>query len=322
MRVLVTGCWGFVGRHMVAHLVEEGHEVWGVDKKATVETFPGREYLPCDLTDPRSIGRLIEEAQPEGIVHLAAQASAGRSFEEPLRTFTANLMPTLHILETLRQRSLRTRVLVVGSAEEYGPVPPDALPVREGRTPDPQSPYAMSKHFQTQAALLYARLYRAEVVATRSFNHTGPGQKEIFVLPNFARQVVQIRRGEREPVLRVGNLEVRRDFLDVRDVVRAYLLLLEKGRVGEVYNVCSGRSYRLRDLVALLCERAGVDVRIEVDPSRLRPVDTEELRGDPSKLVEHTGWEPRYSIEDTIDSLLADWERRVDEELQTREGQG
>lgn len=310
-RILVTGCWGFVGRVVVGMLHARGFETWGADVKDSTEEFPGKEYIPCDLQDENAVAALLDKIRPEYIIHLAAQSSAGVSFGEPLRTIRSNVLPILHILDFLRTRSLKTRLLAVGSADEYGPVSQDAMPLVESRAPNPVNPYALSKVMQAECCKSYAALYEVDVVITRSFNHTGAGQTDTFVLPSFARQVAEIGAGLRHPVIEVGNLDVRRDFLDVRDVGAAYIALLEKGRKGEIYNVCSGRAYRLHDLLDQIIQIAGTKVEVRVSADRLRPVDTPELRGDNGKITRDTGWEPKISMKDTLSTLVAHWREMI-----------
>ena len=231
-----------------------------------------------------------------------------KSFDEPTTTLQDGTAPALHILEHVRQGKRSPRVLLIGSADEYGSVSPAQIPVREDIPVNPESPYALAKAIQNHYGRMYAKLYRVDAVMTRSFNHTGPGQRDVFVLSSFAKQVAEIRRGQREAEIEVGNLDVRRDFLDVRDVCDAYVVLLKKGRMGETYNVCSGQSYRVGDLLRELCALAGVHVAIRVDVARLRPVDTPELRGDPSKMTQHTGWTVKVPIQETLQSLLDYWD--------------
>jgi len=309
--VLVTGCNGFVGRTLVARLAAAGHEVWGVDRSRGEGDFAGRESRVADLTDGEAFGALLEECAPDAIVHLAALSSVRQSFDDPYATLVGNTLPALHIVEHLKRSGRRCRALVVGSAEEYGVLPPERLPITESAPVDPRSPYALSKSIQNQCCRAYSTLYGLDVLMTRSFNHTGPGQSDTFVLSSFARQLVEIQLGRREATLRVGNLDVRRDFLDVRDVCAAYELLLEKGSAGETYNVCSGTSHRIGDLLERLRALAGVKVDVRVDPARLRPVDMPDLRGSAGKLAGHTGWEPTVPIEDTLRALLDDWRERL-----------
>ncbi len=310
-RVLVTGCDGFVGRVLVERLVRAGDEVWGIDRVEGRDDFAGHTRVRADLTDVDEVTKALDQAAPDRIVHLAAQASVRTSFDEPVPTILNNTVPTFHILNWLRSANRPVRLLAIGSAEEYGTVAPEALPLNEKTPVNPSSPYALAKSIQNQACTAFASLYGVDAVITRSFNHTGAGQRDDFVLPSFARQVSEIKAGLREPVMQVGNLDVKRDFLDVREVCEAYTALLEKGQAGETYNVCSGNSYRVRDMLERLCELAGVDVEITVDPERLRPVDMPELRGDPSKLERATGWKASIPIDGTLQSLLDYWAGRV-----------
>jgi GDP-4-dehydro-6-deoxy-D-mannose reductase len=310
-RALVTGCNGFVGRLLVARLKDGGFDVRGVDRGDTSEELGAGAYLAGDLTDADFVGRVIRDEKIDCIVHLAAQASVKRSFDEPAGTLSDGTTPALHILEYLRSTGTKARVLLVGSADEYGNVDLQRMPIPETQAVNPTSPYALAKAIQNQYGVMFRALYGVDTVMTRSFNHTGPGQREDFVLASFARQVAEIKRGQREPVMDVGDLDVRRDFLDVRDVCDAYVVLLKKGRSGETYNVCSGNSYRIRDLLDKLAALAGVEVTIRVDESRLRPADMRELRGDPSKIRDHTGWTARIDIEQTLQAMLDDWDRKL-----------
>jgi GDP-4-dehydro-6-deoxy-D-mannose reductase len=296
---------------VVELLHARGFETWGTDIRAGGENFPAKQYVPCDLLNQNSVNDLLDEVQPDCIIHLAAQSSAGISFDEPLQTIRSNVFPILYILDFLRTRSTDTRMLAVGSADEYGPVSEDAMPLVESRALNPVNPYSLSKVMQEQCCKSYASLYDLDVVTTRSFNHTGAGQTDTFVLPSFARQVAEIEAGMRPPVIEVGNLEVRRDFLDVKDVGAAYIALIEKGRKGEVYNVCSGEAYSLQDLLDQIIEIAGVNVEVRMSDDRLRPVDTMELRGDNGKLTRDTAWEPKISMKDTLSSLVAHWREIV-----------
>jgi GDP-4-dehydro-6-deoxy-D-mannose reductase len=310
-RALVTGCNGFVGRALTARLAAGGFDVRGVDRVEADDELPASRRLTGDLADPAFVAAAISAEPVDWIVHLAAQSSVRRSFDEPVETLADGTFPALHILDHLRTTKSRARVLLVGSADEYGVVPPEKMPIVETHPVRPASPYALAKSIQNQYGVMFRALYGVDTVMTRSFNHTGPGQREDFVLASFARQVAEIRLGKREPVMDVGDLEVRRDFLDVRDVCDAYTVLLMKGRSGETYNVCSGKSYRIRDLLDWMCALAGVKVKIHVDQTRLRPVDMPELRGSPARLREHTGWTAKLNIEETLHAMLEYWDRRL-----------
>jgi GDP-4-dehydro-6-deoxy-D-mannose reductase len=312
-RVLVTGSSGFVGQVLSEVMGVDGLEVLGVDRRESTAGRFARTYA-VDLCDQQAVEALLGDVRPDYIVHLAAQSSASRSFVEPHATIRTNVLPVLHMLEYLRTNTgTRTRLLAVGSAEVYGPVDDPSLPLVESRLPNPRSPYALSKLLQEQCCSQYASLYDVDLVMTRSFNHTGAGQTDTFVLSSFARQITEIKAGTRDATVRVGNIDVRRDFTDVRDVCRAYTLLLEKGRRGKIYNVCSGVSHSLRELLEKLAEIAGIGIKIEVDKSRLRAVDIAELYGDNSRLATDTGWQPEIPVEDTLAALLHYWSQNLEQ---------
>ncbi|HEY6867005.1 MAG TPA: GDP-mannose 4,6-dehydratase [Candidatus Eisenbacteria bacterium] len=307
--VLVTGASGFVGPHLARALRERGARVIGLAAEPQGAGLPVDGWHAADLLDPGALARAVAESAPDAVVHLAGQSSAARSFEQPVETFRLNVTGTWNLLEAVRSHAPRARVLVVGSGEVYGPQPEGSRAGEE--TPfRPVSPYALSKAAADALAELHARTHALDVVRTRSFGHTGPGQDPRFVVPSFARQIAAIERGGADPVLRVGNLEVVRDLADVRDVVRGYALLLERGRAGEAYNVCRGAGTRLADLARDLAARARRPVRIEVDPARMRPADVPWLVGDPAKLERDTGWRAEIPLERTLDDVMADWRAR------------
>jgi len=308
-KVLVTGCNGFVGRALAGRLVETGYEVWGADRVEAHDAIDARGVFIGDLCDAAFVEDILARSTPSYVVHLAGQASVRQSFDDPVRTLSDNTRPALNILNALRVRGSRTRVLLVGSADEYGVVDESLLPLAESVPVNPESPYALAKAIQNQYGRMFANLYGVDAVMTRSFNHTGPGQRDTFVLPSFARQVAAIRRGTRDRVIEVGNLDVKRDFLDVGDVCDAYVALMTKGHTGETYNVCSGQSYRIGDMLRQLCDIAQVDVTIRVDEARLRPVDMPDLRGDPGKMAAHTGWKAGRPVDETLRSLLEYWDK-------------
>jgi GDP-4-dehydro-6-deoxy-D-mannose reductase len=315
MKVLVTGAAGFVAGHLVAYLRGEhpSVEVFGLTRPhGTAPALPPSvAVLEADLDDAASVCAAVDIVRPDRIVHLAGQSSVHRSWEEPAATLRTNVHGFLHLLEAVRRFALSPRVLAVGSAEEYGAVDPRELPVGEEAPLRPNSPYAVSKVAQGFLALQYALSFQMGIVRTRTFHHTGPGRGEAFAESSFARQIVEIEAGRRAPVLEVGNLEAVRDFTDVRDVVRAYWLLLERGDAGEVYNVCSGRGVRIRDLLQRLIEISGAEVEVRVDPARLRPSDVPAHVGDPARIRKATGWEPRIGLDETLRDLLQDWRTRV-----------
>jgi GDP-4-dehydro-6-deoxy-D-mannose reductase len=316
VRVLVTGAHGFVGGHLLDLLREEHPEV---ETFALVRPRGGAPVpragraavLEADLDDAAAVSAALATARPDRIVHLAGQSSVHHSWIDPGATLRTNVMGLVHLMEGLRTEGLAPRVLVVGSADEYGIVADAAAPVAEDAPLRPVSPYAVSKVAQGLLALQYAAGGGPEVVRTRTFPHTGPGRGEAFAESSFARQIVEVEAGLRKPVLAVGNLDAVRDFTDVRDVVRAYWALLERGTAGAVYNVCSGRGTSVGDVLRRLIAIAGVEVEVRADPGRFRPSDIPVLIGDPRRLRTATGWEPRVDLDQTLRDLLDDWRARV-----------
>lgn len=289
VRVWVSGAAGFVGRRLCARLEREGHAVRGVDRE-------------LEITDRAGIGRSLADTSPDAIAHLAALSSTALSLREPEATARVNLLGTRAVLEAAVREAPDARVLIVTSGEVYGVGAPDASPFREDDPLAPRTPYARSKASADLLAEAYAERGLA-VIRARPFNHTGPGQSEAFVAPSFARQVAEIARGRREARLRVGNLDSVRDFLDVDDVVDAYLRLLAPGVAPGAYNVASGVGRRIGELLEMLCELGGVRPAVEVDLARLRPAD--HAVGDAGRLCAATGWEPRTPWRDTLSRLLA-----------------
>jgi GDP-4-dehydro-6-deoxy-D-mannose reductase len=271
----------------------------------------GVRLLEADLEDAAAVEAAVAAARPDGIVHLAGQSSVHESWSNPAATLRTNVLGLLNVFEAVRRRRFEPRVLVVGSAEEYGAVDPDAPPLTEDAPLRPHSPYAVSKVAQGYLALQYALARDLPVIRTRTFPHTGPGRGEAFAESSFARQIAEVEAGRRRPVLAVGNLDAVRDFTDVRDVVRAYRALLDRGTAGEVYNVCSGRGRSIGDILRGLLEIACAHVDLQVDRERLRPSDLPSLVGDPRKVREATGWEPRIPLETTLRDLLDHWRERV-----------
>lgn len=314
MKLLVTGIAGFVAGHLVDYLRAEQPQV----RVVGLDSRPGRrvrdmqvEAIGADVEDPVAVRAAIGSVRPDAIVHLAAQSSPQLSWDDPAGTVRTNVLGLLSLLEGARFHELAPRVLVVGSAEEYGQVEPADVPLREDAPLRPLTPYAASKVAQGYLGLQYALSPGIPVVRTRTFHHTGPRRGEGFAESSFARQLAEIERGRRAPVIEVGNLDAVRDFCDVRDVVRAYWALVERGRPGAVYNVCSGTGVRMRDLLDTLIRVSGLRVDVRVDPSRLRASDVPELVGDPARIRADVGWSPRIPLERSLADLLDYWRERV-----------
>jgi GDP-4-dehydro-6-deoxy-D-mannose reductase len=294
MRALITGGKGFVGQWLAAHLKDRGDEVAVID----IET---------DVADGAAVGRVMADVVPEAVYHLAAMTHVGESWEHPGQVLRVNVLGTAEILAAARSIESRPRVLIVSSAEVYGVVTPAELPLGEDTPTRPASPYAASKLAAEAVALQAWRGYGQPVIVVRPFNHIGPGQSPNFFVPALAKRIVDARRsGARS--LPVGTLTTRRDFTDVRDVVVAYRLLVERGVPGEVYNVCSGRDVAMSEVATELLELAGADLTLETDPALVRPVDVPVLRGSAERLREATGWEPHIPLATTLADVLTSWE--------------
>ena len=317
MRLLITGITGFVGSHMAEYALAHGAEVFGSSRwrsrTENIEHLRSQiKLIECDLRDLASVRGLLETAEPTHVVHLAAQSFVGASWQTPAETLSTNIISQVNLLEGIRRFTVAPRVLVAGSSEEYGFVCPDELPIRETNPLRPLSPYAVSKVAQDMMGYQYFMSYGLPIIRTRAFNHEGPRRGEVFVTSNFAKQVAEIEAGMREPVMSVGDLTPRRDFSDVRDVVRGYWLLLERGEPGEVYNLCSGRSWAIQQVLEFLLEQSRVKrIAVETDPARLRPSDVMILEGDSSKIRKATGWEVEIPFERTLKDLLAYWRQRT-----------
>ncbi len=287
MTDLVVGAGGFVGPHLMAQLRTSGREVVGLDAVSA----PGVDVV-CDICSPADLDRVIAGIGPRRVFHLAAQSSPRRAREDPDETFRINVGGTLNLLTTLRRRAAGCRILFTSSSAVYGHVPPEAVPRREERRPYPPGPYEASKRLGEVLCEQLGWDGRIGIVVVRPFNHTGPGQSPHFVVPALARRVAAVARGDGEPRILVGNLEPRRDFCDVRDVVRAYQGILDRAEPGALLNVCSGRARPIGSLVTDLLRIAGVDAEIVADPERQRPYDVEILSGDTRRLSDTLGWVP------------------------------
>lgn len=317
MRILITGITGFVGSHLAEYaLAKESVEVYGTvrwrSRMDNVEHIQDRiQLLDCDLRDNVAVKRTLEEVRPEYIFHLAAQSFVPTSWKAPAETLTTNILSELNLLESIRDLKLDTRIHVAGSSEEYGLVFEDEAPIKEDNPLRPLSPYAVSKVAQDYLAYQYNQSYGIFTVRTRAFNHTGPRRGQVFVTSDFSRQVALIEKDKKEPVIEVGNLEARRDFSDVRDIVRGYWLSLEKGEPGEVYNLGSGRAVTIQEMLDLILSMSDVKIEVRQMPERMRPSDVELLLCDYGKFNRATGWEPEIPLEKTIADLLDYWRERV-----------
>ena len=317
MRVLITGAGGFAGRHLCALWAAEQAEVSGLGRRdLTPEEFPPGldRYLCCDLEDPRQAAGAIAAERPDFVFHLAGQASVGNSWKDPGATIRGNLDTTINLLEGLRRHAPRARVMIACSGEEYGAQ--SDLPVTEEHPLRPQNPYAVSKGAADHAAALYHEAHGMHVVRMRAFNHAGPGQSDAHVVSKLARQIAEAEAAAHDGAAEIvtGGLDVRRDFTDVRDVVRAYRAAMERAAPG-AYNVCSGRSVSIRAILDGLLDHAGVEVVQRTDPAQLREREVNVVRGSPDKLARATGWSPEIPLERTLADTLEWWRDRLGAEF-------
>jgi GDP-4-dehydro-6-deoxy-D-mannose reductase len=302
MRLLVTGLEGFVGSTLLEVIGQR------TEFRDFVVVTPG---TPIDLMDKTTLERAIVETRPDCVLHLAAQSFVPSSVNDPRATYDVNFFGTLNLLETLRNCEFKGRMLYVGSGEVYGWVEPRALPAVEAQPLRPRNPYSVSKAAAELLCYQWTQAHEFDIVMARPFNHIGPRQAEWFVVPDFARQVMAIKLGLREPVVSVGSIDVTRDFTDVRDVVSAYLLLLRQGKAGEVYNVCSGREQSIRNMLERLIAIASVDCRVVSDERRIRPTEHKRMYGSYEKLRQQTGWRPMIEFDQSLTEVLAHWEIKL-----------
>ncbi|HLT18536.1 MAG TPA: GDP-mannose 4,6-dehydratase [Thermomicrobiales bacterium] len=308
---LITGAAGFAGRHLVAELeAETDWDIVGLSRK-TARIGARARSVACDLLDRSHLDRVIGRYRPDVVFHLAAQSYVPKAFADPAATLSNNIVGQVNLFQALLKHDLRPTVVVVSSSEIYGPVEDADLPVDESAPLRPANPYAVSKAAQDLLGFQYFYSERLPVVRVRPFNHAGPGQSDRFVVSGFARQVAEAEAGKTEPGLLVGNLEAQRDFLDVRDVVRAYRLVADAGEPGEVYNIASGRPRSIASIVERLVAMATIPLEVRQDPARMRPADTPVIYGDATKLIERVGWQPVIPIEQTLADTLAYWRARV-----------
>ncbi|MHB1361814.1 MAG: GDP-mannose 4,6-dehydratase [Thermoleophilia bacterium] len=318
MKILITGITGFAGGHLTSYLRSlEGVEVAGLDL-----TPPGEQFLDlfpgeaptihcCDLAETRPLAKVIETEKPDAVVHLAARAQVAGAWEQAPEILQTNIVCTQMLMQMLHEKAPQARVLIVSSSEVYGRVDQDRLPTSENSPLKPNNPYSVSKVGQEFVGIQYHEAFGTEAVIARPFNHIGPRQVGNFVVPAFARQIARMEAGLREPVLRVGNLESRRDFTDVRDIVRAYWLLLVSGKPGEAYNVASGVSHPVSEILEKLLRLSTVHPRIENIPELMRPSDTPVVEGDASKLRSLGDWRPEIPLERSLEDTLDYWREQV-----------
>ncbi len=317
-RWLITGADGFVAGHLLPHLLEQetNAQVFGMvwcdaPQDSWPEVHPRLHVVPGEMTDAHSIAQVVDQAQPEIILHLAAASSVAQSWQDPEPAYRANILGQLHLLEAARSMNSTPTVVIASSAEIYGRDGHDGIAITEAAPLRPRSPYAVTKATQDLQAGQYHAAYGLPTIRLRLFNHTGPGRPPHFVASSFAKQLAKIERGLHEPVMHVGNLEVARDFTDVRDIARAWRLAALHGRPGEAYNVCSGRPTSIRRLLEILLEETSINVDVQTDTALLRTGEIKSLFGDHSLFSKTTGWQPEIPLEQTLADLLQWWRMKL-----------
>lgn len=304
MKALITGGKGFVGSHLAAELKANGYEVILCDLLAS------DDIVAMDIMKPEMVLDILNEYKPDVLINMAGQANVGLSWKKPQLTVSLNTIGLINILEAVRTVDPSMRVITVGSSDEYGSLGERGANVTEDMPVDPMTPYAISKSAQDQFAKLYNKAYGMNVCMIRFFNLVGPGQAKGFMVPDFTSGIVEVERGEKE-YLSVGNLESARDFTHVRDAVRAVRMVAEKGHAGEVYNICSGRTYKAQEILDRLLSMADREIEVRKDPSRMRPSDTPVVCGNHDKLSAHTGWQPELDMDTVLEEVLEYWRAQI-----------
>lgn len=308
---LVIGAAGFVGSYLIEEMYTCGMEVCATKlPHEQLEQIHAKVY-DLDILDKEAIVTLLLEIRPDYIFHLAAQSSVGLSWKNPGLTVDVNIKGSINVMDAVRELYYKPRVLLVGSGEEYGHIKTGETPIKEDNLLRPGNIYAATKACQNMIGSIYAQAYDMQLMMVRSFNHIGPGQAPMFVVSDFCKQVAEIEKGLREPVMHVGNLAAKRDFTDVRDVVKAYVKLVQRGVPGETYNMGSGHAVEIRKILDMIISMSEKEIRVEIDPNKIRPVDVPIIEADITKLHELTGWKPQIALEQTIRETLDYWRRRV-----------
>lgn len=311
-KALIVGAAGFVGGYLARHLQEEyGMKVALTKLPHENLEIEGADAYNLDILDKDAIVALLFRVRPDYIFHLAAQSSVGLSWKNPGLTVDINIKGSINVMDAVRELYYKPKVLLIGSGEEYGHIKEGETPISEDNMIRPGNIYAATKVCQNMIGSIYAKAYDMDLMLVRAFNHIGPTQAPMFVVADFCKQVAEIEKGLRPPVMYVGNLSAERDFTDVRDVVRAYALLIQKGAAGETYNVGSGHAVSIREILDMIISLSDKEIKVEVDPNKLRPVDVPIIEADTTKLKQTTGWEQTITLKQTIDETLNYWRERV-----------
>lgn len=319
MRILITGITGFVSSHFLDYLnvVEPGSEVMGIARN--MDAFDKSRYQNLkitikliDLLNKDAVGIIISDFEPEYILHLASVSSVALSWQTPLESFVNNTNIFLNVVEQVRAYKIKCRILSIGSSEEYGEVTEDQLPLTEAHQLKPVSPYAVARVAQEMLSAIYAEGFNLDIIITRSFNHIGPGQLDKFVISSFAKQLVAIANDDKkEKKIITGDLSITRDFLDVRDVAKAYYILLKQGKRNSVYNICSGRGTVLKDIITIMTKQLNIAIETVVNPQLIRPNENRKITGSYEKMKTDFGWQPQISLEQSLADIITYWQKKI-----------
>lgn len=311
-KALIIGAAGFVGKYLAEHLqTEYGMEVTATKLLHESLSMEQVDIYDLDIRDKEAIVTLLFRTRPDYIFHLAAQSSVGASWKNPGMTIDINIKGSVNVLDAVRELYYKPKILLIGSGEEYGHIKPGETPITEDNMIRPGNIYAATKVCQNMIGSIYAKAYDMDLMMVRAFNHIGPTQAPMFVVADFCKQVAEIEKGLRPPVMYVGNLSAKRDFTDVRDVVRAYAMLIQKGMSGETYNVGSGHAISIQEILEMILSLSDREIKVEVDPNKLRPVDVPIIEADTAKLKAATGWEQTITLKQTIEETLNYWRERL-----------
>lgn len=312
-KYLVTGFSGFVSEHFLQYLMRNSirADVLGIDIAPPAFSCNEFNYINCnfekiDLLNKAQLRSIIERFKPDYVLHLASYSSVAFSWKHPVESFTNNTNIFLNLIETIQTLGISCRILSIGSSEEYGNVDPADIPLKESQSLHPVSPYAVARVSQEMLSKVYVDSYGMDIIMTRSFNHIGTGQKDVFVIPSFAKQLIALKASaDEKKVLTTGDTSVVRDFIDVRDVVEAYYLLFKKGKKGEVYNICTGKGTSLNEVISIMSSLLEINVVQEIDPSRVRPNDNRVIIGSNEKIKRDTGWVNKLTLEKSLEDILS-----------------
>ena len=312
MKALIVGGAGFVGSYLIDHL--RGKCKWSISvTKMAHENINNSniDIFDLNILCKDDIVKLLTQIKPDYIFHLAAQSSVALSWKNPALTIDVNIKGSVNLLDAVRELDYKPRILLIGSGEEYGHINAYETPIRENNATRPGNIYAATKVAQNLIGKIYSDAYQMDIVMVRAFNHIGPNQASLFVVADFCKQVAEIEKGIKEPIIKVGNLSAKRDFTDVRDVVKAYALLVQKGKSGETYNVGSGKAISIEDILKLILSMSHANINVEIDENKLRPVDVPIIEADVTKITQATGWNKVIKLEETIADTLNYWRLNI-----------